>query len=209
MTKNYVDEVDRVTTIVMDRSGNIVDMYLADSLRRDQAVALLTTTTLVGAARGAALADSHFAWSVAKEYGAPVAALGLTALIESPKVQQIIDNLLDTAEEQITTRVRRFTGSQVTYAAASTYSRAVEKSPFTNGWTRELEPKACELCEWWARNGRVWPKTHYMPTHHGCRCRPAPVVSLKKKPLSQAAHDRSTADRETRKQLVETGYEYQ
>lgn len=61
-------------------------------------------------------------------------------------------------------------------AAADAYSWAMERAEGVTGWTRGLDSKACQLCRWWARDGRVWQPSHPMPRHPGCLCHQVPVI---------------------------------
>ena len=65
--------------------------------------------------------------------------------------------------------------SQVAAAEAMESARSVFRAAVTGtgrvrGWVRQTEADACELCDWWARDGKVWPVDHDMPTHPGCAC---------------------------------------
>ena len=59
--------------------------------------------------------------------------------------------------------------------AARTYSGSLGASPLVEGWTRQMDADPCQLCRWWWREGRVWPKEHRFQTHTGCACVPRPV----------------------------------
>ena len=72
--------------------------------------------------------------------------------------------------------IARLARAETFTAGQSAYSDGIASSPHTKGWIRGLEPDACQLCRWWWREGRVWPKAHPMPTHKGCTCSPIPVV---------------------------------
>lgn len=61
-------------------------------------------------------------------------------------------------------------------AAANRFSEGVANHPQASGWVRQLEPDACELCVWWWREGRTWPKEHPFQTHKGCTCNPLPTT---------------------------------
>lgn len=73
-------------------------------------------------------------------------------------------------------RVARLVRGEITDAAHSTYTATLETIPHVTGWKRGLESDACQLCRWWSRNGRVWPKDHRMPRHTGCMCHQIPVT---------------------------------
>lgn len=53
---------------------------------------------------------------------------------------------------------------------------SLRKNARVTGWQRELNADACELCQWWARDGRIWPMDHVMPTHPGCLCIAQPIT---------------------------------
>lgn len=59
--------------------------------------------------------------------------------------------------------------------AARTYSGQIADSKLVEGWSRQLDADPCQLCRWWWRDGRVWPKAHRFQTHTGCACVPRPV----------------------------------
>ena len=58
----------------------------------------------------------------------------------------------------------------------------MSRSQLVEGWTRSVSG-ACQLCNWWSRDGRVWPKDHTMPRHKGCRCTQNPVLVERVKPV--------------------------
>lgn len=75
-------------------------------------------------------------------------------------------------------RVARLVRGEITESAHSTYSDTLGTIPHVTGWKRGLESDACQLCRWWSRNGRVWPKDHRMPRHTGCMCHQIPVTRI-------------------------------
>ncbi|UYG15634.1 hypothetical protein BRM3_08220 [Brachybacterium huguangmaarense] len=70
----------------------------------------------------------------------------------------------------------RLARSEAIEAAQSAFSRTMQTSRRVKGWKRGMEPDACELCTWWWREGRVWPKGYSLQTHKGCTCRQVPVM---------------------------------
>lgn len=71
---------------------------------------------------------------------------------------------------QLITRMERLARAEAIDAAQSGYGKAMARSEKVEGWKRGLESDACQLCTWWWRDGRIWPKNHTMPTHPGCAC---------------------------------------
>ena len=80
--------------------------------------------------------------------------------------------------------------------AARTYSGQLAASPLVEGWTRAMDAAPCQLCRWWWREGRVWPKNHPFQTHTGCACVPRPVWA--KNIRSTATHAGGTEHRPTK-----------
>ena len=80
------------------------------------------------------------------------------------------------ARQTAETRLTRLARSEPMDKAQRGYGEAIRQDSRTEGWKRGLELDACELCTWWDRDGRIWPKDHVMPTHKGCACVPVPVV---------------------------------
>lgn len=65
---------------------------------------------------------------------------------------------------------------EVIAVSQKAYAGILEQSSAVEGFKRGLEKDACQLCRWWWREGRVWPKWYTMPTHVGCTCTQVPVM---------------------------------
>ncbi|WP_145982360.1 hypothetical protein [Rhodococcus sp. MTM3W5.2] len=72
--------------------------------------------------------------------------------------------------------VGRLARSEPLESAARAYGQAIASNKRVKGWIRQRSPGSCQLCEWWWRDGRVWPADHRMPTHKGCTCHQKPVL---------------------------------
>lgn len=85
-------------------------------------------------------------------------------------------NTILAAEQDTVMQIARIALVEPLEAAARRFSDGVARHPKAHGWVRQLEPDACQLCVWWWREGRIWPKEHRMPTHKGCTCNPLPTT---------------------------------
>lgn len=88
-------------------------------------------------------------------------------------VTTILDDLDvedDESVEHMITRMERLARAEAIESAQAGYGKGMARSKKVEGWIRDLESNACELCQWWSRDGRVWPANHVMPTHPGCAC---------------------------------------
>lgn len=79
-------------------------------------------------------------------------------------------------------RLTRIASTEPIEAAQGAMGAGIARSKLLQGWERDLEVDACQLCTWWARlddvgSPRIWPKEHAMPTHKGCRCTQRPVLT--------------------------------
>ncbi|TFD80538.1 hypothetical protein [Cryobacterium psychrophilum] len=83
-------------------------------------------------------------------------------------VRTLLDEVAVTGD--ITERLTRFARTEPLTAANNAYSTAVTGSPSVEGWVRQMDGDPCQLCQWWWRGGRVWPKSHRMAHHKGCSC---------------------------------------
>lgn len=83
----------------------------------------------------------------------------------------ILGSDLDTAMQ-----LGRLARNEPLDAAASAYQAELDASPRVSGWRRQVETDGCQLCQWWARERRVFQPSHRMPRHPGCTCHQVPVV---------------------------------
>ena len=90
------------------------------------------------------------------------------------KIQQSLETILDGDQEQIEQRLERLGKTLPIDETQAGYAAQLQADDLATGWTRLLDAAGCELCEWWARDGRVWPKRHPMPRHKGCKCQQLP-----------------------------------
>lgn len=88
-----------------------------------------------------------------------------------------VRTVLDGPAELYAGRLGQLTRSAVARAGQDVREQAVRSSPLTEGWTRGIDSDSCELCVWWWRGGRSWPKSHHMPRHKGCTCVQVPVLA--------------------------------
>lgn len=123
------------------------------------------------------------------------------------KIQQAIDTILDDDSDSDTRRQRlERLGSVLPIDEAQlAYQDELQADDLAVGWTRGLDSNGCELCEWWSRDGRIWPKLHPMPRHNGCMCQQVPAYignvedteitrAIKRREQAIANRDRRSAE---------------
>ena len=105
--------------------------------------------------------------------------LDRAAKVEQPntrpkKISDALQTVIDGEPEQIEQRLARLGYVLPIDETHAGYAAALQEDDLATGWTRLLDTDGCELCEWWSREGRVWPKRHPMPRHNGCKCQQVP-----------------------------------
>ncbi|WP_051441572.1 VG15 protein [Arthrobacter sp. H14] len=103
-------------------------------------------------------------------------AITVTAADDIERLARAMFTITESQKDTVM-QLERIAKTEPMEAAARQFSEGIAASPLTTGWVRSMEGDACQLCNWWWREGRVWPKEHRMPTHKGCACTPIPTVS--------------------------------
>ena len=127
--------------------------------------------------RAAALAEVGFAAEATIAARTAVPVLGLAIVDDIDRLKKAAGTVIEVARKSPVPAaiVGRLGRAEPLNTAARTYSDSVRESTLTEGWTRGMDADPCQLCRWWWREGRTWPKAHPFQTHTGCACVPRPV----------------------------------
>lgn len=90
------------------------------------------------------------------------------------RIAQSIETVLEGQPDIIESRLARLGYVLPITEIQLGYQSELQQDDRVEGWERGLNADACQLCRWWHREGRIWPKNHPMPTHKGCRCQQVP-----------------------------------
>lgn len=90
------------------------------------------------------------------------------------KIAQSIETIMDGETSDQSFRLGRLGYVVPMEETQQAYQIELQRDTKVEGWQRGLNSDACELCRWWWREGRIWPKDHPMPTHKGCKCQQVP-----------------------------------
>lgn len=182
---------DTITRLGDDTATRVLAVHAAlDAGRLTIPEAVAVIVAIVGRAnsRATALADLGLAATLTMRTRRPVPTLGLTPPAGEPArltraASTLLDLLPDTPDPQA--RVARLGRSEPLTRAQEARGEALTEHRQVEGWVRAVSGSGCQLCNWWARNGRVWPASYAMPTHKGCRCSQDPVLVDTVKPVSR------------------------
>jgi hypothetical protein len=171
---SYRDQVALVAGKCERAVLGIYDRFVEGDLDRRTTIALIAATIAKANHRAVAIADLSLAATLMLQLRRPVAALGLTP----PK--QDTERLLGAAttllavENLTPERVARLARAEPLGRAADAYSDGIRESRLVTGWTRQVSPAACQVCQDLA--GDVLPDSVPMYHHPGCTCTPVPAT---------------------------------
>lgn len=167
-------------------------------LQLSQVPELAAVLVKLGADQAAALAVAELVQGMA-EAGVPPARLpsvsGVTAHATLSGAETAAATVVAGPREQVATRLARLARGAVARAAQDAREDTMQSSPLVQGWTRGVDSTSCQLCVWWWRGGRVWPKDHHMPRHPGCTCVQVPKLVPELVGVSREARDESAERR--------------
>ncbi|TSE00663.1 hypothetical protein FOS14_06435 [Skermania sp. ID1734] len=176
---SYRDTLVQLADDTERQALTIYSRFLAGELSRDETVAYLAAVIARGNAQAVTLADLALASELMVQLGEAVPVTGTVLPSgDTDRLTRAASTVLVVAEtspvpDAIVSRLAR---SEPLETAAKAYSQGMSESKLVRGWVRQKSANACQLCQWWWRDGRVWPASHPMPTHKGCTCTPKPVV---------------------------------
>ncbi|MCK1804071.1 hypothetical protein MTQ12_13600 [Brevibacterium sp. R8603A2] len=175
----YQDTLDRLSEDTQQRVLKVLAAYLAGDLADIEFEALVVAIILTAQDRGAAVADLSLSTQVTAGTGRAVASQGRRNPNTAQQVRQAVKTTMERAQspEDLEMRLVRMADNEPRYVARDTYQRSLRASSRIEGWTRGLDSDPCELCVWWWRGGRVWPKDYPLQHHKGCNCTQVPVMT--------------------------------
>lgn len=182
----YRDTIGHLGDATAEKVLVVVAAWEADEITEDEAAALIAAIISTSNNRAAGLADLSLAADLTVATGTVVAPTGVTPPKDEVRrlnkaAKTLLATLPDTPDPQ--GRAARLGRSEPLTAAQNARGEALTRSQVVEGWTRSVSGSGCQLCNWWSRDGRVWPKDHTMPRHKGCRCTQNPVLVERVKPV--------------------------
>ena len=157
-------------------------VYGLGRITKPQFVQLAAAVIMQANGKAVALADLSLSAELLKLTGDTHAPLGvLPKAYDQPRLEKGVQTLLDdfAAGEDIDARLTRFAMNSPLDAATNAYSDGIKQAQSVQGYVRQMDANPCQLCRYWWREGRIWPKDHSMPHHKGCACVQRIVVTEK------------------------------
>jgi hypothetical protein len=174
--EDYQLETDNLSARTRSEVLTVYGQWLAGAMDADTAVLVIAGIVNRANAAAAALADVWLVAQIEAQSGIATTAAGLIALDDSERLVKAVTTILD-EPDSIDTRLDRLARAEPLEAAHQATTEAIKAQPLVEGWTRAMDADPCQLCRWWWREGRIWPKEHRFQRHKGCNCQPRVVVS--------------------------------
>lgn len=179
----------------------VLEQVAAGVVELDAVPELVAILSELGATQAAALTTSELAADLSAAMRRPVVLPEPVVNLQPGAVQAAAGTILAGPADQHADRLARLARSAVARAGQDARQAAIRGSGLVEGWTRGVDSTSCQLCVWWWRGGRVWPKTHHMPRHPGCTCVQVPQLVRDLAGVSREAYD----DSAERRQLDRSG----
>lgn len=105
------------------------------------------------------------------------ATVTATASTSTGALAQSLQTILEGEPDQIVGRLERLGYVLPIESTQDGYSAALADDSMVEGWQRGLNDDACQLCQWWSWEGRIWPKVQPFQKHKGCKCQQIPKIA--------------------------------
>lgn len=147
------------------------------TITTEQAMAALVSILNVANATATTTADAWLVAQIETAAGAPTPAVGVAPVDDSARLAAAVSTVLADPTADVPMRLARLARGETFETAQQATHAAMQQHKPVEGWVRQMDGDPCQLCLWWSRNGRVWPKAHPFQRHTGCNCQPRIVLS--------------------------------
>ncbi|CCK53034.1 Conserved protein of unknown function [Mycobacterium canettii CIPT 140060008] len=198
-----VEDYQARTGALADRTAaRVAEVYAAmraGHITTEEAEELIATLVNTANAASFSLADAYVALQIEKATTLPAPTTGIAPVDDYERLLQaahtILDGLIGMIKPAAGTqpqgrelapdsdpvqvvgmRLERLARSEPLETGQNAAVAAMTEQPLVEGWVRQMDDNPCQLCQWWWREGRIWPKVHPFQSHKGCNCVPEIVL---------------------------------
>jgi hypothetical protein len=124
------------------------------------------------------VADTALTAQIEAETGSPATVSGVPPADDTARLLRAVETIqAATPGVDIAMQLSRLARAEPIASAQHATVEAMQSHRIVEGWTRQMDGDPCQLCRWWWREGRVWPKDHPFQRHPGCNCQPRIVLN--------------------------------
>jgi hypothetical protein len=180
----YQGRTERLVSSTQRRVAAVWAAFQAGKVTQAEARKLIAA--IIDHANGTAVgaADRFIADQIEHAAGVPVPARGHRPKDDISRLHKAVGTVLTEAAaweagdtDSPLMRLHRLARSEPLHAGHESASAAMRSHDQVRGWVRQMDANACELCQWWYRDGRTWPDDHPFQSHQGCGCQPETVLA--------------------------------
>ncbi|CCK58952.1 hypothetical protein [Mycobacterium canetti] len=200
-----VDDYQRQTEALAGRAAaRVAEVYAAlraGHITIDEAEELIAALVNTANAASFTLADAYVSLQIEKATTLPAPATGIAPADDFERLLRAAHTILDGLigmikppagggqpvgrelapdSDPVQTagmRLQRLARAEPLEAGQNAAVAAMTEQPLVEGWVRQMDDDPCQLCQWWWREGRIWPKAHPFQHHKGCNCAPKIVLA--------------------------------
>lgn len=162
-------ELEKLADQTAAHAARIVRAHRSKAERVARLVSLLQRSN----ATATALGDTFTSRQLEALTGQPTPTTGVLPTDDSERLLKAARTALEDRSTSLE-RVERLARSEPLQTAQQTVTEAMTGKRVGRGgylgWVRQTNAGACELCQHWARGGRVFPPDHGMARHPNCAC---------------------------------------
>lgn len=184
LIRQYQAATEHLAAATRDHSLGLWVAHTEGDITEDTAGDLIAQVINVGISKAVTLADAWLSRQIEEATRQPTPTIGITPKDHFPRLRKAMSTIFRRHREQPDAetnkpemQIGRTAHSEPLEAGQRATTDAMQKHPLVQGWVREFDDDPCQLCQWWAREGRIWPADHPMPTHKGCNCSQRIVVA--------------------------------
>nr|WP_141217801.1 hypothetical protein [Rhodococcus sp. 06-156-3b] len=181
----YEDVVRSLGQGASDVVAQLWESVQSGRLSVDEFQTMTAELITVANGKGASVAEASLRAYVEAETGTVDLSTPTVRAAPTERLHRALGTILASDLDTLM-QLKRLAFNEPLGAASEAYTDGIKRHKSVKGWRRGVELKPCQLCQWWARDDRVWPSYHPMPRHTGCLCHPIPVISQDIKDLSYA-----------------------
>lgn len=171
MIATLADDIEAMVAAIWERvSAGLIDAKSALA----QIVAVINRANAVVTG----LADAAVSAQIEVLTGTPRLPSAVLPIDDTERLTKAVTTIAE-SDSDTAMQLARLARSEPLSAAQDATSAAIANHAEVKGWVRQLNPGACELCRWWAHNGRVYRPTLNFARHPGCNCVQRIVLSDK------------------------------
>jgi hypothetical protein len=181
---NYQGHTERLVSTTQRRVAAVWAAFDAGQITGAEAQQLIAAIVNHSNASAVGMADRFIADQIEAAAGVPVPALGHPPADDLDRLHDAVATVLKAAPawqpgdtDSPSMRLHRLARSEPLHAGHRSAETAMRSHDAVKGWRRSMDGDACQLCQWWSRDGRIWPDAHPFQSHQGCNCQPEAVMA--------------------------------